>query len=105
MLHFKNKIILNSNILYIRICIIVQLNVPSVLKKQLTSMKKSVKLTYKDDIMSQTYDSLRKYGDLRAVHVPHSTVHYIRALIQRDTGVRYSLSRVENAMKAEGWHE
>lgn len=68
-------------------------------------MKKSVKLTYKDDIMSQTYNSLRKYGDLRAVHVPHSTVHYIRALIQRDTGVRYSLSRVENAMKAEGWHE
>ena len=68
-------------------------------------MKKSVKLTYTDDILSRTYDSLRKYDDLRAVHVPHSSVHYIRALIYKDTGVRYSLSRVENAMKAEGWHE
>jgi len=68
-------------------------------------MKKSVKLTYTDDILCKTYDSLRKYGDLRSVHIPHSSVHYIRALIQRDTGVRYSLSRVENAMKAEGWHE
>ena len=68
-------------------------------------MKKSVKLTYTDYILSDTYKSLRKYGDLRAVHVPHSSVHYIRALIYKDTGVRYSLSRVENAMKAEGWHE
>ena len=68
-------------------------------------MKKSVKLTYTDDILSDTYKSLRKYGDLRAVHVPHSSVHYIRALIKRDTGITYTLSHVENAMKAEGWIE
>ena len=65
-------------------------------------MRKSVKLTYKDTIMSLMYKSLRTYGDLRAVHVPHSYVHYVRALIERDTGVRYTLSHVENAMKAEG---
>jgi len=68
-------------------------------------MKKSVKLTYTDNVLSQTYKSLRTYGDLRAVHVPHSSVYYIRALIKRDTGVEYSLSHVENAMKAEGWIE
>jgi|TARA_B100002019_G_scaffold70971_1_gene61113 hypothetical protein len=68
-------------------------------------MKKSVKLTYTDDILSRTYDSLRKYDDLRAVHVPHSSVHYIRALIKKDTGIEYPLSQVENAMKAEGWTE
>ena len=51
-------------------------------------MKKSVKLTYKDNVMSLMYKSLRTYGDLRAVLVPHSSVHYIRALIERDTGVR-----------------
>ena len=68
-------------------------------------MKKSVKLTYTDDVLSQTYESLRKYGDLRAVHIPHSSVHYIRALIKRDTGIKYPLSQVENAMKAEGWIE
>ena len=68
-------------------------------------MKKSVKLTYKDNVLSEVYHSLRKYGDLRAVHIPHSSVHYIRALIEQDTGVRYSLSHVENAMKAEGWTE
>ena len=52
--------------------------------------------------MSLMYKSLRTYGDLRAGHVPHSSVHYVRALIERDTGVRYTLSHVENAMKAEG---
>ena len=65
-------------------------------------MKKSVKLTYTDNVLSAVYKSLRTYGDLRAVHVPHSSVHYVRALIERDTGVRYTLSHVENAMKAEG---
>ena len=65
-------------------------------------MKKSVKLTYKDNVLSNVYKSLRTYGDLRAVHVPHSSVHYIRALIEKDTGVRYPLCRIENAMKEEG---
>ena len=65
-------------------------------------MKKSVKLTYKDNVLYNVYNSLRTYGDLRAVHVPHSSVHYIRALIEKDTGVRYPLCRIENAMKEEG---
>ena len=67
--------------------------------------KKSVKLNYDDNILHKTYNSVLKHGDFRAVHIPHSSVHYIRALIERDTGVRYSLSHVENAMKAEGWTE
>ncbi len=85
--------------------LLIHIIVTSVLKNLLTFMKKSVKLTYKDNVLSEVYHSLRKYGDLRAVHIPHSSVHYIRALIERDTGVRYSLSHVENAMKAEGWTE
>ena len=67
--------------------------------------KKSVKLNYDDNILHKTYNSVLKHGDLRAVLIPHSSGHYFRALIERDTGVRYSLSHVENAMKAEGWHE
>ena len=68
-------------------------------------MKKSVKLQKTIPVLGQVYASVRKYGDIRGVHIPHSAVYYIRALIEKDTGVRYSLKHVEKAMKAEGWKD
>ena len=52
-------------------------------------MKKSVKLQKTIPVLGQVYASVRKYGDIRGVHIPHSAVYYIRALIEKDTGVRY----------------
>tara|TARA_A100001011_G_C14141985_1_gene770111 strand:+ start:396 stop:578 length:183 start_codon:yes stop_codon:yes gene_type:complete len=59
----------------------------------------------KSKILSRMYESLHKYGDIRNIKLYHSAVYYIRAAIERDTGVRYSLDRVEKAMKAEGWKD
>ena len=66
-------------------------------------MKKSVKLTASENAIRDVYNSLHRHGDIRTVHIPHSAVYYIRSLIYRDTGVKYTLDRVEKAMKAEGW--
>ena len=66
-------------------------------------MKKSVKLQKETNVLTKVYSSVRKYGDIRNVHIPHASVYYIRALIEKDTGVRYTLSHVEWAMKQEGW--
>tara|TARA_R100000008_G_scaffold59480_1_gene37185 strand:- start:113 stop:322 length:210 start_codon:yes stop_codon:yes gene_type:complete len=65
--------------------------------------KKSVKLTPSETVLDDVYKSLYRYGCIRNVHIPHSSVYYIRALIEKDTGVRYTLAHVEQAMKAEGW--
>ncbi len=35
-------------------------------------------------------------------HIPRSDVFYVRNAIEADTGVRYSLDRVERAMYLEG---
>jgi hypothetical protein len=39
------------------------------------------------------------------VHIPHSDVFYVRAAIEKHTGIRFPLQQVEIAMKAEGWSE
>ena len=39
---------------------------------------------------------------VRRVHIPRSDVFYIREKIHQDTGIRYSLDRVERAMYLEG---
>ena len=44
----------------------------------------------------------RHQNKLKDLHIPHSSVFYVRAAIEADTGVRYSLRHVETAMKAEG---
>ena len=66
-------------------------------------MKKSVKLIASENATKDVYESLHKHGDIRNVHIPHSAVYYIRSLIYRATGVKYTLDHVEKAMKAEGW--
>ena len=62
--------------------------------------KKSVKL-YTDNVLEEFYRHVLN-GNLEDLHIPHSSVFYIRAKIEADTGVRYTLKHVERAMKAEG---
>jgi|TARA_R100001163_G_scaffold36121_1_gene27717 hypothetical protein len=64
-------------------------------------MKKSVKL-YTENVLDVFYDVVRN-NNLKKLHIPHSSVYYIRAKIEADTGIRYTLKHVETAMKAEGW--
>ena len=64
-------------------------------------MKKSVKLEAPENILESFYDAIRT-NKLKNLHIPHSSVFYIRAAIEADTGVRYTLKHVETAMMAEG---
>ena len=62
--------------------------------------KKSVKL-YTDNVIEEFYSHLAN-GTLKDLHIPHSDVFYVREAIFQDTGVKYSLDRVERAMYLEG---
>jgi len=64
-------------------------------------MKKSVKLETPENILECFYNAIRT-NKLKNLHIPHSSVFYVRAAIEADTGVRYTLKHVETAMKAEG---
>ena len=63
--------------------------------------KKSVKLYTPENMLEAFFDAIRT-NKLKELHIPHSSVFYIRSLIESDTGVRYTLKHVETAMKAEG---
>lgn len=70
----------------------------------MTSKNKSVQLYASDDVLSEFYEALASGDDkrLRRVHIPKSDVFYVRAAIEADTGVRYTLDHVERAMYLEG---
>ena len=63
--------------------------------------KKSVQLYIPENMLEAFYDAIRT-NKLRDLHIPHSSVFYVRAAIEARTGKRYTLKHVENAMKAEG---
>tara|TARA_R100000231_G_scaffold104092_1_gene77165 strand:+ start:528 stop:740 length:213 start_codon:yes stop_codon:yes gene_type:complete len=63
--------------------------------------KKSVKLYTPENILESFYDAIRT-NTLHKLHIPHSSVFYVRAAIEARTGERFTLKHVENAMKAEG---
>lgn len=63
--------------------------------------KKSVQLYIPENMLEAFYDAIRN-NKLRDLHIPHSSVFYVRAAIEARTGKRYTLKHVENAMKAEG---
>lgn len=63
--------------------------------------KKSVKLYTPENMLEAFFDAIRT-NKLKELHIPHSSVFYIRSLIESDTGVRYTLKHVETAMRAEG---
>ena len=69
--------------------------------------KRQVKLYSSDNVIEEFYSALAS-GDskaLRRIHIPKSDVFYVRAAIESDTGVRYTLDHVERAMYLEGWIE
>jgi len=66
-------------------------------------MRKQVKL-YTETVLESFYDSLRNKS-YRYLHVPHSKVFYVRAALEKRTGIRYSLEDIETAMVAEGWKD
>ena len=63
--------------------------------------KKSVKLYTPENMLEAFFDAIRT-NKLKELHIPHSSVFYIRSLIESDTGVRYTVKHVETAMRAEG---
>tara|TARA_R100001377_G_scaffold29893_1_gene16304 strand:+ start:415 stop:627 length:213 start_codon:yes stop_codon:yes gene_type:complete len=63
--------------------------------------RKSVKLEAPENILEAFYEAIRT-NKLKDLHIPHSSVFYVRAKIEADTGVKYTLKHVERAMKAEG---
>ena len=66
--------------------------------------RKSVKLYTPENMLESFYDAIRT-NKLKELHIPHSSVFYIRSKIEADTGIRYTLKHVETAMKAEGMLE
>lgn len=57
-----------------------------------------------ENVLEEFYKALaaQDEGRLRRVHLPRSDVFYVRAAIEAKTGIRYTLSHVEQAMVAEG---
>ena len=67
--------------------------------------KKSVKLYIpEDNILDAFYNALHN-NTLHKIHIPHSSVFYVRTAIEARPGERFTLKHVENAMKAEGMLE
>ena len=62
------------------------------------------KMYISDNVLEEFYYALASEdeGRKRRVHIPRSDVFYIRNKILEDTGVKYSLDRVERAMYLEG---
>jgi hypothetical protein len=57
-----------------------------------------------DNVLEEFYKALANEdeGRLRRVHIPHSSVFYVREAIYQRTGVKYTLQHVERAMYEEG---
>ena len=65
------------------------------------------KMYSSDKVLEEFYLALASEdeGKLRRVHIPRSDVCYIREKIYQDTGIKYSLDRIERAMYLEGMLE
>ena len=65
---------------------------------------KDIQLYASDKVIEEFYEAIAA-GDsrrIRRIHIPKSDVFYVRAAIEADTGVRYTLDHVERAMYLEG---
>ena len=62
------------------------------------------KMYLSDKVLEEFYLALASEdeGRMRRVHIPRSDVFYVREKIKLDTGIKYSLDRVERAMYLEG---
>mgnify|MGYP000459817809 CR=1 FL=1 len=67
-------------------------------------MTRDIQLYASDDVLEEFYSALAAghTPTLRRIHIPRSDVFYVRAAIEADTGVKYSLDHVERAMYLEG---
>jgi len=67
-------------------------------------MAKRVQLYSSDSVLENFYLVLLSNNPdkMSRVHIPQSDVFYVRAAIEADTGVKYSLDRIERAMYLEG---
>ena len=66
--------------------------------------KKSIQLYASENVIEEFYSALAE-GNVKRfqrIHIPKSDVFYVRAAIEADTGVRYTLDHVERAMYLEG---
>ncbi len=67
-------------------------------------MAKRIQLYASENVLEEFYKALATNDSraLQRVHIPKSDVFYVRAAIEADTGIRYSLDHVERAMYLEG---
>ncbi len=63
--------------------------------------KKSVQLYVPENMLDAFYDAVRD-NKLKDLHIPHSSVFYVRAAVEAKTGKRFPLAHVEKIMKEEG---
>ena len=66
--------------------------------------KKHIQLYASDNDIEEFYEAIAANDSkrLRRIHIPKSDVFYVRAAIESDTGIRYTLDHVERAMYLEG---
>ena len=65
---------------------------------------KQIQLYASDNVIEEFYEAIAA-GDsrrIRRIHIPKSDVFYVRAAIEADTGIRYTLDHVERAMYLDG---
>lgn len=65
---------------------------------------KRIQLYASDKVIEEFYEAIAANDSkrLRRIHIPKSDVFYVRAAIEADTGIRYTLDHVERAMYLEG---
>jgi hypothetical protein len=69
--------------------------------------RKHIQLYAGEDVIEEFYRAIAEGNSRRIerIHIPKSDVFYVRAAIEADTGVRYTLDHVERAMYLEGMIE
>lgn len=65
---------------------------------------KRIQLYASENVIEEFYSAIADQDSrkLQRIHIPKSDVFYVRAKIENDTGVRYTLDHVERAMYLEG---
>ena len=66
--------------------------------------RKHIQLYAGDNVIEEFYKAIADGNarKLQRIHSPKSDVFYVRAAIEADTGIKYSLDHVERAMYLEG---
>lgn len=62
-----------------------------------------VKYYASENVLEEFYKNLMDEDKIKRVHLPHSSVFYVREAIYCRTGEWYTLDRIERAMFLEGY--